>query len=453
MKRWLLIAGLLSLVPLGSPGPAAAETATGTDEVTWHWFGSLRMRPEYNDNLTDFSAARDDKIGYASYRVNLGTDIGLDKGVSVTLNAQALGKWGEDQTPIRGTSTVSSFANQVGFFEAYVDAKHIYDQPFSLRVGRQRLVFGDQWLLGDLDFYGGTSWDGIRGDLEFHRATVTPFWASVAKLEQPEILRNLTDAEGNPIDASGGDFDLYGLWSTWKLPGTNGLDAAILYSFDHRSVGGFPFQDKRWTYTVRYSWGAKTGPFFNGDLAAQTGNTVNTERTDFATIHANAMELTGGWVWIRAGDPYRIQLRYARYSGDDAGTSGTNETFVPLAMNFHERYGLVDAWTGFWRNQAYIGGVPGYEVLQVLFDVKIPSGVRLKVFGQTQRRTTDIAAAGSLRSLGQEFGVSASGDYGKHVTLDVGFAQIYPGTAAAAEPPLFAQDTARRLYVNTIVRF
>ncbi len=453
MKKWPAILGLLSLILLGPPIVPAAEPAAASDDVTWRWLGSLRLRPEYNDNLTDYSTGRDDMISYTSYRANLGADIGLDKGISVMLNAQALGKWGEDQTFLRGTSTQSNLTSQVGFFEAYVDAKNIHGQPFSLRAGRQRFVFGDQWLLGDLDFYGGTSWDGIRGDLEFSKAMITPLWASIAKIASPEVLKNLTDAEGNPISAPGGDFELYGIWSTWKLPGENGLDVGVLYAFDHRRIEPFAFQDKRWTYTARYHWGGQKGFYFNGNLAYQDGNSVNSERTDYAKIRANAMELTAGWTWIRLENPYRIQLRYARYTGDRPETVGTKETFVPLAMNFHERYGLADAWNGYWRNQAYIGGDPGYEVLQVLFDVQIPNGVRLKVFGQTQRRVTEIAAAGTLRSLGQEFGVSAGGDYGKHVSLEVGFAEVYPGTAIAAEAPLFTQDSARRLFVNTLVRF
>ncbi len=451
MKRWTVVAAVLALALVGMPASMAADQKTD-EGATWHWFGSLRARPEYNDNLTDFFAGRDDKIGYTSYRANLGAMVDLDKGVSVVLNAQALGKWGEDRTPIRGTQTESNLSSDIGFFEAYVDVKNLFGQPFSLRAGRQKMVLGDGWLMGDLDFYGGTSWDGIRGDLELKHGTITPFWAKIAETKIPEALRNLdvSDFEGK--------WEMYGLWTNWKFAGKQSLDAAILFNFDHRHfpeipAPAFAWRDKRFTYTARYAWGGESGPYVNVNAALQGGRTLSEDATRFVDVKADAEEATGGYVWIREGNPYRVWARIARYTGDKPGTVRTDETFRPIAMDFHGRYGLTDSWNGLWRDTAYIGGAPGFEVLMIGFDVTIPRGVRLQVFAQTMRRNQKVSPDVENRNLGQEFGVSASYDYGKNLSMELGFSQVYPGTAIGAEAPLFSQTTAKRLYVNTVVHF
>ena len=50
---------------------APAVSAEGGDDAEWNWFGSLRVRPEYNENLSDVFAGNDDKIAYVAYRANL----------------------------------------------------------------------------------------------------------------------------------------------------------------------------------------------------------------------------------------------------------------------------------------------------------------------------------------------------------------------------------------------
>jgi len=427
---------------LAAPSARAAEGDEDGRELKW--FGSLRVRPEYNDNLSDLSSAVDDKVGYVTYRANVGTSIDLDQDVTVLFDVQALGNWGEFQSPQRGFQGFTSDDTSIDFFRAYIEARKIFGTNFSVRAGRQPLVFGDEWLLGDSDFYGGTSWDGLRGTFETRFGHLDAFWAKVAEtdpVETPSITGDI-----------GGDFDLYGLWTDWKLDEAQQLDVGLVYSFDHRTIGTQPFQDKRFTAHVRYAFGGQRGFFFNGNAAYQNGTTVDATLTPVDIDAAAAAEVTAGYVWERGGNPYKLWGRYAVYSGDKASTPDKRETFVTVAPDFHARYGLLDLWTGQWGFTPFIGGPSGAEFLQLGFDSTLPNTIRLRLMGQQIWRDEEFPGNDN-KNLGKEFGLSAFYNYGKNLEMELGVAILYPGASIALEPPLFGNSTARRIYFNTVARF
>ena len=451
MKRWMVV-GFASALMLLSFAVAVAAEAEGEDEgTTFKWFGGVRFRPEYNDNLADVFSGQDDKIGYASYRVNFGFNVDLDKGVSVLVDAQAVGTWGESETFVRGDQTFDTNWEKYGIYRAYVEAKDVFDSSVTLRAGRQPIVIADEWLLGDLDFYGGTSWDGIRADIAGKHGTYNLFWAKGAEHD------NWLYYYGPPDES--GDFDLYGAWGAWKLTERQTLEAGIIYWFDHRSISGIPdgdgsveyidspYRDKRFTYALHYSFAGEKGPFVKGNVAIQRGAIY-----DDVDIDAEAFELTGGWVWQPKGKDNKLWARAASYSGDDAGTSEA-EAFNPLAMDFHGRYGLLDFWNGFWGFQTFLGGDPGLQVFQVGFDSDTISNMKVGMYAQTLRTAEHVSPDFHLRDLGQEFGIWATYDYGKNLSLTLGVAQLFPGSAFTGIPPFFGQSSVRRIYVNSVARF
>ena len=74
MNTWRRGSALaFAVLLLAAPSARAAE---GDEEGRdLNCFGSLRVRPEYNDNLSDLTSAQDDKVSYVSYRANIGTSI------------------------------------------------------------------------------------------------------------------------------------------------------------------------------------------------------------------------------------------------------------------------------------------------------------------------------------------------------------------------------------------
>ena len=125
MNTWRRGSALaFAVLLLAAPSARAAEGDEEGRELKW--FGSLRVRPEYNDNLSDLSSAVDDKVGYVTYRANVGTSIDLDQDVTVLFDVQALGNWGEAQTPQRGFQGFTSDDTSIDFFRAYIEARKIF---------------------------------------------------------------------------------------------------------------------------------------------------------------------------------------------------------------------------------------------------------------------------------------------------------------------------------------
>lgn len=443
MKKITMTLALFALsVTLAPAAPAGDD-----DGPEWDWFGSLRLRPEYNENMSDVFGGRDDRIAYAAYRANLGAKIGLDRDVTVVFNGQVLGLFGEDESPLRGTTSLDSTSAKFNLFNAYVEAKNLFGSKFSMRAGRQPLVFGDEWLLGDLEFYGGTSWDGLRGDFDREGGETSVFWAKVVETNTPESIALSEDI--------GGDSDLYGIWSNWDIGDKSLIEGGVLYLLDHRTLNDHPFQDKRWTYTVQYAYNpeGEAGWFGRVNAAIQRGTTLDVLGVDTTDIEdAIAYEGTGGHVWIKDGNPYKLWVRLAEYSGDDTTTEEI-ETFIPLAQDTHGRYGYLDMWTGQWGFTQFLGGSPGFQAIQFGAKAHLPSGIRLSLLVQQLRRSERFAPDESNINLGEEYAVTAAYDYGKNATIELGVAQLYPGTSMELEPPFFGSSTTRRVYVHTVVHF
>jgi hypothetical protein len=444
MKKWTVCVAALVLM-LGF----VPELRADDGDVEVDWFGSLRIRPEYNESLSDAFGGYDDKVGYISYRANLGAKVELDRDITIVLDGQVQGRWGEneDYMSLGGPSGCCG-EGKFNFFQAYAEAKNMFGSPFSLRVGRQTLIFADEWLMGDLDHFNGFYHDAFRGTFEHNLGQVDLFWSKVNDDDIPEFFPEDEDM--------GGDWDLYGAWTAWDLPGDQTVDAAVIYSLDHITAMGYegywPFRDKRWTYTINYEYGAETGPFFVGNIAMQWGRTIDFEGDTKRDIDADALDLQGGWAFDRGGGHYRIYLRYAHFSGDDTDTEDC-ETFDPLWQDFHGRYGFLDFWNGFWGFVPFIGGDQGFQTHQFGFEANLANGIMIKGIAQRMKKTTTISDVLGSRALGQEYGFTFGYKYGENASIELGLAQLYPGTAFTYIEPLRGQSTVRRFYVNTVVKF
>ncbi len=447
MKKIAVTLALLALCLALAPAVPAGEK----DGPEWDWFGSLRVRPEYNDNLSDVTAQEDDKIGYAAYRANVGARVTLDNGISAVIDLQGMGLWGEDQHPYRGWLSMDDTYSDFSVFQAYIEARNIFGSKFSARIGRQPLIYGDEWLVGDLDFYGGTTFDGVWGEFDREKGYTSLFWTSLAETTPPE-MNYLYFGAGDSWDS-----DFGGIWSGWEFGDNMILEAGYMYLIDDRTddYWEYGYRDKRQTATVQFAYNKdhEAGYFARANTAYQFGSGARYgEGWEEYDIDALAGELTTGWIWIRADNPYKVWLRIAHYSGDDADTEDY-ETFVPLFQDTHARYGLLDFWSGQWGFAPYLGADPGFQAFQVGSSATLPNGLTLKILAQQLRRAVVYSSTETNRKLGSEFNVSASYDYGENLSLELGIAQLYPGTAISYEPPFFPSTTTRRVYLHAVAHF
>ena len=163
MKKVLVLLGLVvALVVADVPTQAAVE---------FDLIGQVRFRGEYIENFTDFdsdgvssdpitSSGSGDNYSFWPYRALLGVDADFGEGVHAVVAFQNADVWGSLLTSEQRDVVFGSFS-VVDLFLANVDLREIGGTKNNLTIGRQKIVYGNEFLLGDLDWYNGTSHDGI----------------------------------------------------------------------------------------------------------------------------------------------------------------------------------------------------------------------------------------------------------------------------------------------------
>jgi hypothetical protein len=139
-----LLTVLLVLPPTLPVHPVAAQS--GEHELTA--IGQLRVRPVLRDNA-DFNNDRPDRQRFIAQRTRFGLDIRINPKVEGRVLAQDSRIWGSDSLD---TGAVGLAPQSLDLYEGYVDLRWIWDLPLELRLGRQRLEFGRQRLVGTHDF-------------------------------------------------------------------------------------------------------------------------------------------------------------------------------------------------------------------------------------------------------------------------------------------------------------
>src|SRR5262249_36381529 len=117
---------------------------------------------------SDFDDNADDGGLFWPYRVRIAAEGKFTKNVSAWIEFQNAGIAGGDPIGINPVRTGSDFAgvagNGVEMYQGNMTLDQLWSKNFSLRIGRQEMVAGNELLLGDLDFYSGLSHDGFVGN-------------------------------------------------------------------------------------------------------------------------------------------------------------------------------------------------------------------------------------------------------------------------------------------------
>ncbi len=416
MKATACIATLF----LGLGVPPLAEEPTQEKDMVWAVSAEARIRPEYRDNL-DLESDVDDDTRLGLLRLRIGVDFTWKKEVRIFAQIQDSRTAGEE------ASTTSNEEN-LDLHQGYAELTPAEWRGVSLRAGRQEWVYGEERLLGNLNWDNvGRAFDGLRVRWDRGILTLDGLAARISSDTTPVITPEITPPETGSRATTGSD--LYGIYSHWKVSDLFEIDGYWIEFADNEIAPGEAAGTSGSTTIDAFGVRAKrTGRFdvvFEG--TAERGEASGDD------LSAMAAAIPGGWT-LGEGVKTRLFAGYDYATGDEDPTDGEREEFFNFFPTNHPHYGYADLFG--WRNleSPYLG-------------VSVKRG---KHFGLIKGHIFELESeAGAWKSAGGDvLGFDPAGDSGSRVgqevdllyryawkeklAVEAGYARFDPGEFAEA---------------------
>ena len=296
------------------------------------WLVGRPIGTEGNSILSNFSWDRH----VPSYRLvtqwtRLHVKADMTDNVDAFIELDSIDAWGEDfrSNYLTGADRRADTTDDIELYQGYIDVNELFGTPLRLRLGRQELKFGSEWLVGNnaigpAPVYG-LSFDAARLTYAEDKFSVDAWWSKLF--------------EGSPIEEDG-DVDFSGVYGSYLGIENVTLDAYWLWIRDARALhdtnGGYFSEwverlagvdnyDATSIHTAGLRGAGKIGAFdFEAEAAYQFGDAGqvgylfkpvlygdNKAKYDAWTVHAVA-----GYTFDVAWKP-RIHADYAYFSGQD----------------------------------------------------------------------------------------------------------------------------------------
>jgi hypothetical protein len=291
----------------------------------------LRMRGEFRERFEGFSHAgftpeRDDSYFLSRLRVNAVVTPGRLFSATVQLqDARVAQKQvGPTAPPFRGPLDLRL---------AYADIGDVQKGLVSVRGGRQELAFGEQRLIGHLNWTNtARSFDGVRATIRRGGYQVDVFGASVVRIQEDSFDES---GNGNRLGGAFGSFSalvpnaVVEPYFIWRADRDLRTETATTGNLDQKTVG------------ARFNGKLPAGLDYGVEMAGQTGS-LGSDSIGAWAGHWQLRESFNGRLGVRLIG----EFNYA--SGDSDPTDGARGTFDQLYPTGHDKLGLADQ-VG-WRN-------------------------------------------------------------------------------------------------------
>lgn len=210
-------------------------------------------------------------LSFIEQRTRLHVNADFTDQVRAFIELDSYDIWGEDFRSVNyltGVDTRQNSIDDVEVYQAYIEADEMWGTPLRLRVGRQELAFGSQFLVGPRDFaffWTGLSFDAIRLTYKADAFTIDA-WAS-------KLFESMSDFAED-------DINFYGVYASCNAVENVTFDAYWMLLEDDLPIaddlvptflGGGEY-DKTMLHTVGLRSAGKYEAFdFDAEVAYQFG--------------------------------------------------------------------------------------------------------------------------------------------------------------------------------------
>lgn len=403
------------------PTPSIAN-AVNKELPEWVRFGGeYRVRFE---SVTGVKGVEDTGDGYVLSRLRL--DLLFKIGDHVRIFAQ-----GQD-------SQVGGFAanpdppiheNTFDLRQAWIELRQSEKTGWALRVGRQELNYGDQRLVGALNWTNTSrTFDAAKLSYTHDRFNVDAFASSVVVIQDNVFDKHVDGANFYGLYGSllktlpKGQIDGYVFWKTnpFVLDEKLRTGDADTWTFGTRIVGK---AGSRVDYGVEAI--GQSGTFASSDIGA-------------AAFHGR---LSVG-IWKKAAMP-RPRVEYNFASGDEDPTDGDRGTFDQLFPTAHDKNGLIDQ-VGFKNIHKVRLGATMKPHSRVTVDVDYSdfwlAEAKDALYDAGGNPVARILTGAPSRHVAREFDVQSNILVANGVTLGIGYGHWFPGDFWKAATPGASRD-------------
>lgn len=463
----VLVAGLVTgLSAQEAAGPAVTEKDV-EKTVKTVVADTLKKEKKQSTDITGLVRARfesksnygfvDDKSSVADFvgsKAQVGVTRKAGKKNTIRLNLQHSGIYGGYMNSPSGLSTTADSTDpdettKLGVREAYMETG-LGDH--SLRIGRQILAFGDQRLIGHLDWTNvGRSHDGFRYRLKTGINELNAFSTVMLENDSSDLLNNSVHNGTGGDQFFSGVYDIvrinknihvepYGLWNHNR------------YTFEDEHSNLFTLGSRLTNRTSKK--GKASGPFdWTLEFAYQTGSL-----TQDVSVGAWASAVAAGYTLPVSGSwKLRLGAEFDYSPGDEDPTDKSFGRFTNLYPTNHAHYGQMDFIS--WQNMMGINGNI------TLANSKKDISFKLAYWNLARASADDnwyaVAGGANIQAIGlknsetglfQEFDFIYSQGFSL-IQLDVGASLALAGSAVSGA--LAGQEEANPLFlfVSTTSRF
>ncbi len=346
--------------------------------------GSLRMRGNY------FNLDEMDDRSFVEQRTRLGVQADFTSNVSAFIELDSFDIWGEDfrSDYVTGVDSRGLTVGDVEVYQGYIEATDMWDTPVYMRIGRQEVALGNQWLVGVNDVgwsYTGLSFDGVIAGYDTDMVDVKAMWL---KLNE------------NFGDFGDDDVDLYGVYGSYLGLEDIVLDAYWLFLQDDLIDNDL--------HTVGLRGAGAIGALdFEAEAAYQFGDRG---RNDWDAFGGN---LEAGYTLDMTWQP-RPYLGFAYLEG----ASGDDAAFNRLFSNVrYSEFSVMQTLSNVLVYRAGLGAQPTEA---------IGLGLAASYYMVEEEVNDD--------DLGFELGVHASYNYSQDLVFRAGWSHFFGDDALGSEP-------------------